>query len=53
MLLLKEVTATIDHVKAVVEGGDNSFENLVTACLDCNSRKNKRPVGDFLVSQQG
>jgi hypothetical protein len=48
---LTRFTATIDHVKAVVEGGDNSFENLVTACLDCNSRKNKRPVGDFLAEQ--
>jgi hypothetical protein len=48
---LTRFTATIDHVKAVAEGGDNSFENLVTACLDCNSRKNKRPVGDFLAEQ--
>jgi hypothetical protein len=26
---LTRFTATLDHVKAVVEGGDNSFENLV------------------------
>jgi 5-methylcytosine-specific restriction endonuclease McrA len=24
-------TATLDHVKPVAEGGDHSFENLVTA----------------------
>ncbi len=48
---LTRFTATLDHVKAVTEGGDNSFENLVTACLDCNSRKNNRPVGDFLAEQ--
>jgi hypothetical protein len=46
---LTRFTATLDHVTPVAEGGDNSFENLVTACLGCNSRKHKRPVGDFLV----
>jgi len=46
---LTRFTATLDHVKPVAEGGDNSLDNLVTACLDCNSRKNKRPVGDFLA----
>lgn len=48
---LTRFTATLDHLKPVVEGGDNSFENLVTACLDCNSRKNRRAVGDFLAGQ--
>jgi hypothetical protein len=43
------LTATLDHVTAVAKGGDNSFDNLVTACLDCNSRKHHRPVGDFLA----
>ena len=46
---LTRFTATLDHVRPVAESGDNSFENLVTACLGCNSRKHKRPVGDFLV----
>jgi hypothetical protein len=46
---LTRFTATLDHVMPVAEGGDNSFENLLTACLDCNSRKHKRPVGDFLA----
>jgi HNH endonuclease len=46
---LTRFTATLDHVVPVSEGGGNSFENLVTACLGCNSRKQKRPVGDFLV----
>jgi hypothetical protein len=46
---LTRFTATLDHVKAVAEGGDNTFDNLVTACLNCNSRKHKRPVGDFLA----
>jgi HNH endonuclease len=46
---LTRFTATLDHVTPVAEGGDNSFENLVTACLNCNSRKHKRPVGEFLT----
>jgi hypothetical protein len=48
---LTRFTATLDHVRPVAEGGGNSFENLVTACLGCNSRKHKRPVGDFLAEQ--
>ena len=46
---LTRFTATLDHVAPVAERGDNSFENLVTACLGCNSRKHKRPLGDFLA----
>lgn len=48
---LTRFTATLDHVTPVAEGGLNSFGNLVTACLNCNSRKHKRPVGDFLAEQ--
>jgi hypothetical protein len=48
---LTRFTATLDHVTPVAEGGDNTLGNLVTACLDCNSRKNVRPLGDFLVEQ--
>lgn len=48
---LTRFTATLTHVMPVAEGGDNSFENLLTACLKCNSRKNKRPVGDLLAEQ--
>ena len=48
---LTRFTATLDHVTPVAEGGDNGFGNLVTACLGCNSRKHKRPIGDFLVEQ--
>jgi hypothetical protein len=48
---LTRFTATLDHVQAVAHGGDNSFENLVTACLDCNSRKNSRLLSDFLADE--
>jgi HNH endonuclease len=46
---LTRFTATLDHITPVGEGGDNSAENLKTACLQCNSRKTARPLGDFLV----
>jgi hypothetical protein len=48
---LTRFTATLDHVIPVAEGGDNSLENLVTTCLDCNSRKNKHAAGDFPAEQ--
>lgn len=48
---LTRFTVTLDHVLPVAEGGDNSFDNLVTACFSCNSRKTGRPVGDFLAEQ--
>jgi len=48
---LTRFTTTLDHVRPIAEGGDNGFENLVTACLGCNSKKHKRPVGDFLAEQ--
>jgi 5-methylcytosine-specific restriction endonuclease McrA len=46
---LTRFTATLDHITPVSEGGDNSAENLKTACLQCNSRKTRRPLGDFLA----
>ena len=32
----------LDHVQPVVQGGDNSIENLVTSCVPCNSFKSGR-----------
>lgn len=34
--------ATLDHVVPSSRGGDNSKENLVTSCLDCNAIKSGR-----------
>jgi RNase P subunit RPR2 len=48
---LTQLTATLDHVTAVAQGGENDLDNLVTACLMCNSEKCKRPVGDFLAER--
>ncbi len=33
---------TIDHVHPRSRGGRDTWENLVTACTDCNSRKGSR-----------
>ncbi len=48
---LTRFTATLDHVHPVKSGGDNSYHNLVTCCLDCNSKKNMKPLGDFLAER--
>jgi hypothetical protein len=41
---LTRFTATLDHIQPVSQQGDNSYENLITACLHCNSRRGSRPV---------
>lgn len=33
---------TLDHVMPVSRGGKSSWENVVTACYSCNSRKGSR-----------
>jgi DNA-directed RNA polymerase subunit RPC12/RpoP len=39
---LTRFTATVDYVKLPAEGGDESAENLVTACADCSGRGSKK-----------
>ena len=46
---LTRFTATLDHVQPVSRGGDNSFENLVTACQHCKSRRGNRPVMEAVL----
>lgn len=48
---LTRFTATLDHIQPVSEGGNNSFENLVTSCLHCNSRRGSRPIMEMYVAQ--
>lgn len=38
----------LDHVVPQAESGRNSYRNLVSACVECNSAKGQRPAGDFL-----
>ena len=45
---LKTETCVLDHVSAQVDGGGNSYRNIVAACHDCNSRKQGVPAEDHL-----
>jgi 5-methylcytosine-specific restriction endonuclease McrA len=38
----------LDHVVPRVRFGRNSFRNLVSCCVECNSQKSERPACDFL-----
>lgn len=49
---LTRFSATLDHIQPVSKGGDNSYENLVTACLLHNSQRNAQPIMDYLIRTQ-
>ena len=38
----------IDHVHPRAHMGLNSYRNLVSTCMECNSRKGEMPATDFL-----
>ena len=38
----------LDHVVPRVRFGRNSYRNLASCCLECNTRKGDRPARDFL-----
>jgi len=38
----------LDHVVPRVRFGRNSYRNLVSCCMECNTRKGDRPAPDFL-----
>ena len=38
----------LDHVVPRARSGRHSYRNLVSCCVECNSRKGDRPVRDFL-----
>jgi HNH endonuclease len=38
----------LDHVVPRVEFGRNSYRNLVSCCLECNSQKRERSAGDYV-----
>ena len=41
---------TVDHVIPIVQGGDPlAYDNLVSCCSTCNSRKGSRSQGVFLA----
>lgn len=38
----------LDHVRPRVKAGCNSYRNLVSCCLECNSQKGEQSAADFL-----
>src|SRR5207245_7278675 len=38
----------LDHVVPLAEFGRNSYRNLVSCCLECNSQKGERSAEEFL-----
>ncbi|MBF0584525.1 MAG: HNH endonuclease [Magnetococcales bacterium] len=47
---LTRFNASLDHIQPVSRGGDNSFDNLITACLHCNSRRGNKPVMEAIIN---
>ena len=45
---LTRFSATLNHIQPVSESGDNSYDNLVTACLHCNSKRGAKPISDTI-----
>lgn len=43
-------TQCLDHVLPRVKAGCNSYRNLVSSCLECNSQKGEQSATDFLRS---
>ena len=48
MRRLKPMIRCLDHVVPLVMMGDNSYRNLVSCCMECNTQKGKRRAEDFL-----
>jgi hypothetical protein len=42
---------TQDHVLALANGGTHSVDNIVPACINCNSSKQDKPVEEWLACQ--
>jgi len=38
----------LDHVVPQAQGGGNSYRNLVSCCVDCNSQKGERSAEEYL-----
>lgn len=44
-----ECVLVVDHVVPVARGGGNEVENLVTSCVECNSGKGARQLGEGAI----
>ncbi len=45
---LTPMVKCLDHVVPRAEHGRNSYRNLVSCCLECNTNKGERQAEDFL-----
>lgn len=45
---LTRFSATLDHIQPISKDGDNSYENLVTCCLHCNSKRGAKPINEYI-----
>ncbi len=39
-----QVTLEVDHIEPIAKGGENDFNNYITACFDCNRGKRDIPL---------
>lgn len=46
---LTRYSATLDHILPVSKNGDNSYENLITSCLHCNSQRTNKDVMEAII----
>lgn len=44
------VATGVDHIVAKARGGSDNNDNLVPCCIECNRKKNDKPIVDFLNS---
>lgn len=51
--VVNEVKLTLDHLKPYSKGGSNDSKNLITCCLQCNSKRGNRRVKDFAAGVAG
>jgi predicted phage replisome organizer len=42
------VATGVDHILAKARGGSDNDDNLVPCCIECNRKKNDKPIVDFL-----
>ncbi|MGE3624051.1 MAG: HNH endonuclease [Bdellovibrionales bacterium] len=47
-----KLTATIDHVRPLSDGGRDHENNMVACCRDCNNSKGSRNVTQWLLDRK-
>jgi 5-methylcytosine-specific restriction endonuclease McrA len=42
----------LEHICSLAEGGRNTLQNLIPACLHCNSRKGVKPIATHFIENR-